>query len=740
MRFYSTIGIQNVFLSPISEEQLPQSYLASPPPSASFTTPEIIGTIKAEPDDFCVRELASEKLKLPAEWKVAQLRDVVVESDSKNTFVDQTVKTLPVKDEKPRDVLDVEKELDPLEVVRRVLQSQHVETWSDELAALQNLQDQALIALKAQTTNECVVWFPPLSVDSSCLSEVVQRSGDRGSLHRCLKVAFPLLKSETIKREDDDPLIKVTVDSSFFALFPSVYEPAEETIQALYKFRKQGVPVAVGLQNKKRKRDRSSYSEDDPFSFLLPLRPGISKDDRRKIHHVISSQSRDFETSTISDFKAPDGTTTVALLLKWSQAALRNASSFGGGKSKTCLLFVLKKRQKEHLAAILTLTRVLRCRQSDIGTAGIKDMHAVTYQFCTIRGQEPKRLMQANAALQHHGLEIGSVQPVDFSLQPGELDGNRFVIVVKDPKRIQVKVNNGRIEEERCPCDAEDRKHILARADAVRKFGFVNFYGEQRLGIAGEPEVVGVRSFDIGRAMLQKDFDKAVDLLMTGRLICRGLDGQENPQARACRQIWKDTGGNPEETSKALPKGDSMTRERTVLQGLKRYQNSLEALKCLHFRVRTFWIHAYQSYVWNKMASERLELYGQKAVVGDLIVGDDDKVLVVTSDMVSTTSLYQVVLPLPGYHIQYPTNGMGQRYEQLLQNENVKFEKEAPLEATAKGSYRRLVVPMNSLEVEFPDVASTDEVNSFQISFDLPSGSYATMLLRELMVTTVTRV
>ncbi|KAI2513719.1 tRNA pseudouridine synthase D (TruD) [Fragilaria crotonensis] len=732
-RSYSTLGIHSVFLSPIAKERLPQAYLASP--SDCFTTPEIIGTIKAEPEDFCVRELATGKLKLPSQWRVAGLRDV------NRVLPVQETATVANPEEKEIDVLQLEKDLQPLEVVSRVLQSHHAQTWNAELSDLHTLQETAQRSLQTLTNNEGIVWIPPVPSDSSCLTNTVQRSGDRGSLHRCLKLAFPLLQSETVKQEDGLPLIKVTIDTSFFALAPTVHDPILDTMQALYKFRRQGAPAVRDSQHtRKRKRSFNHLMEGDPFSFVLPLRQGISKDERRKIHHVISAQTRDFETSTISDYKVAHGITTTALVLTWSKAALRiAASSYNGKSSPSCHLIVLKKRQKEHLAAMQTLARILRCRQSDIGTAGIKDMHAVTYQFCTIRGVTPDRLWQANADLRQHGMEIGSVQLVDHFLQPGQLDGNRFVINVRDVKRVHVDVKDGRVREDLRPCQEEDRDYILARADAVRKFGFVNFYGEQRLGIPGEREAVGVRSFDIGRAMLQGDFDKAVDLLMTGRLICRGVDDQENPSARMCRQIWKETDGNAEATYNALPKGESMTRERTVLQGLKRYQNSLDALKCLHFRERSFWIHAYQSYVWNAMASMRLQRFGSNVVAGDLAIRDDDKVVVVSDDMVSSFCFSQIVLPLPGYNVQYPTNQMGDQYREFLENEKVSFEKGVQLEATAKGSYRRLVVSVNSLELDFVSSTSSAGV-SFQVSFDLPLGSYATMLLRELMVTTVVRI
>jgi TruD family tRNA pseudouridine synthase len=775
-RQYSTIGIHDVFLSPIAQEQLPQSYYShnTSGSSRSFVSPEIVGSIKAEPEDFIVRELASKKLGLSPEWRVADLRTVgPTVSEMANST--PTVTSFTVEQgEVIQEGLDLEKELGPLEVVQRVLQTRHPETFQEELLALHHLQEQAMQILKEQaldnapkseTTNN-ILWIPPVPVDVSCFSPAeaaptkrLVGGGDRGSLHRCLKQAFPLLQSESKKRNnssDTDSWIKVEVDESFFGLTPYVFSPAHERIRDFYKFRKQGVPSATQATNKdhdanrmkrKRSNDRNSaYPEDDPFQFLLPLRVGLSKDERRKVHHLISGQTRDFETRTISDYRptthvniAADDSATVettsALALTWSKNARRAVCKTS--RSKSCLLFVLKKRGKEHLTAIQLLTQALRCRQRDIGMAGIKDMYAVTYQYFTLRGQNGDRVVsRANDALADKEMKIASVSKVDHFLQPGDTEGNHFEIVVRNAKRIQAKIDSDCVEEERISCD---REHILARSEAVRKCGFVNFYGEQRVGIAGEMDVVGVRSFDIGRAMLQRDFDKAIDLLMTGRLICRGLDEQENPQARKARQVWKETNGNVDETYKALPKGDSLARERTVLQGLKRYQSSLDAFKCLHFQVRTFWINAYQSYIWNKMASVRLETYGSKVVVGDLLRGDDGGIVVVTADLVSAARFCEVVLPLPGYNVQYPTNDIGRRYEEILLEESVKFEKDSPLEATAKGSYRRLMVEMDSLQVAFPGPPSLNSAESFQISFDLPPGSYATMLLRELMVTTVSR-
>ena len=63
-----------------------------------------------------------------------------------------------------------------------------------------------------------------------------------------------------------------------------------------------------------------------------------------------------------------------------------------------------------------------------------------------------------------------------------------------------------------------------------------------------------------------------------------------------------------------------MERERAVLGGLRRYgtDEPLLALRCVPHGMRMLWVNAYQSHVWNRMATERLERYGPVPVAGDL--------------------------------------------------------------------------------------------------------------------------
>lgn len=133
--------------------------------------------------------------------------------------------------------------------------------------------------------------------------------------------------------------------------------------------------------------------------------------------------------------------------------------------------------------------------------------------------------------------------------------------------------------------------HLDAMVKRVRNKGFINFYGEQRVGDAGDETHVGVRSFDVGKAMLKEDFPQAIDLIMAGRSNQVYTPSTEEVEARG---IWTKT-KDARQTLSRFPKNTStMARERDLMRGMLRYDNALEAIRCVHYNVRMFWIHAYQ--------------------------------------------------------------------------------------------------------------------------------------------------
>lgn len=86
------------------------------------------------------------------------------------------------------------------------------------------------------------------------------------------------------------------------------------------------------------------------------------------------------------------------------------------------------------------------------------------------------------------------------------------------------------------------------------------------------------------------------------------------------------------------------------------------------------YVHAYQSYIWNCIVSRRIKENPTEPIVGDLVlVGDADRkgsssqeVKHLSADDLAIYTIFDVVLPLPGYDVEYPQGETGEFYSQML--------------------------------------------------------------------------
>jgi tRNA pseudouridine13 synthase len=115
------------------------------------------------------------------------------------------------------------------------------------------------------------------------------------------------------------------------------------------------------------------------------------------------------------------------------------------------------------------IARRLDIPLAEIGTAGLKDRHALTRQMVSVPGSAEPHLNK----LDGDGIRLLNVSRHGNKLKSGHLHGNRFRILLRDVS-----------------ADAAERLPNLV--DRLRRLGWANYYGPQRFGRDGETVKLGL--------------------------------------------------------------------------------------------------------------------------------------------------------------------------------------------------------------------------------------------------------
>ena len=135
------------------------------------------------------------------------------------------------------------------------------------------------------------------------------------------------------------------------------------------------------------------------------------------------------------------------------------------------------------------LADVLHIAPREIGTAGLKDTHAVTRQFVSV----PRKVESRVKGIDTDGIRLLSATPHQNKLRTGHLHGNRFSVLVRGAGfQPAGPTNDGQVES--LPHEA-----ALAIAERVRQFGVPNYYGSQRFGNKNSTLKLGLKLLNEAR-------------------------------------------------------------------------------------------------------------------------------------------------------------------------------------------------------------------------------------------------
>jgi len=160
-------------------------------------------------------------------------------------------------------------------------------------------------------------------------------------------------------------------------------------------------------------------------------------------------------------------------------------------------------------------------------------------------------------------------------------------------------------------------------------------------------------------------------------------------------------------------------------------------------RLLTLQVHAYQSYIFNHLLSRRVILGMSTYLpdVGDFLIKLDeahsgrDAWLFVTDSTLEErqhqveSGKYGLALPIPGYSTRLPPTKQSELVKQLLRDEGVR------LVDFRNPSMKSLDSPggLHLASIGLPDFDASCSDDGLIVRFSLRKGSYATVVMREIM-------
>ena len=415
--------------------------------------------------------------------------------------------------------------------------------------------------------------------------------------------------------------------------------------------------------------------------------------------------------------------------------------------------FVLYQENKGTIASIGCISRVIQNNQKSYSYTGTKDKRACSAQRVCCYRLHPKRLLKVNDVMKKDfaPLAVGNITFSKTELKLGQSHGNHFQIVLRD---VQVQ-QEGDIEE---------------AFKQVKENGFINYFGSQRFGNGS------VRTDRIGRFILQGDWKAAVEHILSPKL--RDMKSSHG-SFNSMMMKWQETKDSSAIYDKFFWRDSN---EGIILRELSKDPNNYKnAIISLPRNNRHMYVHAYQSWIFNRVVSERIRRHQSRVLSGDLLLtqefmdedsGDQEKDAkngfllsepsVVTEESLPSVSIYDVVIPIIGCQTKIPDNETGEFLKKLLEEDGV------PLKSfggdshgfSINGGYRKMLIKPRDLSFEIvkykdetirlfqtdldvingvgKDIESFNEHDNdikqaVKLEVSLPASCYATVFARELM-------
>ncbi|MFW9864541.1 MAG: tRNA pseudouridine(13) synthase TruD [Candidatus Thorarchaeota archaeon] len=396
----------------------------------------------------------------------------------------------------------------------------------------------------------------------------------------------------------------------------------------------------------------------------------------------------------------------------------QSSSSFSAELKDKYTTFNLIKINKDTFEAARRISKALNIPYRSLYYSGLKDKQSISVQKFSVKGDHIAKLQN----LRLRDIFIRNIHPTNKPVKLGSHLGNNFTIIIRN---------------------VEDSGDLEQRVKNILKFvthnGFPNYFGLQRFGNFRP------NSHIIGRYLLERDYERAFN-----EYVLKTYSTESN-ESRSARTELR----NQQDLEKAYDNFPKILQyERKMIQYLMNNPDNFEgAVNTLPSDLKRLLISSFQSYIFNKMLSLRVKkgysLF--TPVEGDVISILDDYNGNVTPvkyiyggnydeylEKALNVNRALIILPIIGTNTNlddFPL--MKSIYKEIIELEGINediFQQDIAKDIAFKGSIRAIIAKPTDLKLSN---TTDDECNinkkKIRIEFSIQKGSYATMLIRELI-------
>jgi tRNA pseudouridine13 synthase len=406
------------------------------------------------------------------------------------------------------------------------------------------------------------------------------------------------------------------------------------------------------------------------------------------------------------DFVVEEITPDLKTLAVQDWAKFKETEHAPEGEPDRFVTFTLQKMSLSTLDVAYILASSLKLSRNWVTYAGLKDKRAITSQTMSI----PAKASASLSSLELSRIGIRDIHYSRHPIQIGDLWGNRFTILLRSI--------------------AADCDSALERAHQLQGRHLLNYFGVQRFGLT--------RSIThlVGKALIKQDYEKAVRIMLTT------TSDYESEELTEIRLKLAESLTPTERMIESFP--EDMDYEKAVMNELMKHPGDFQrAVLKMPPRVLTLQVHAYQSYLFNRLLSTRAKL-GMSVETpqeGDFLIKLDethsgrDMWLYVTDATMDKrqrqveTGQYGLALPILGYSTRLPVTKQSDDVRNILHDEGIKltdFRNPKIKSLDSAGGLHLASIGLGDL------VASCSD-DGLLVRFSLRKGSYATVVMRELM-------